>query len=467
MPSCQVCFEKKGERSVITCFAEGCHYVTCIPCLKMYYDNNTFPEPRCPSCSVEWRREFLCNFNKAFYTQYYKQMRERFLLEQEKARFPETMQIIERKRIMRERFKKMKDDRRSLFEAIQNLDRHMERLQYALETNRLDEYQDEDEDQDHRNPKAVQPCPEEGCRGFIMNRKWACAICNVKICNECFVKIEDKKDHVCKDEDKATADLIKKSSKPCPKCMAPIHKIDGCNQMWCVMCQTAFSYQSGKIVTGRVHNPHYYEWQRQANGGVAPRVEGDHPCDNERMPWHELEDYMRGDALNFTHCVKIMKMHMFVGHVLYEFREPQRTDNFMLRENFILGHIDEKTFKIEVQKRDKKFLKDTELHNIAETLEQASETVFRKIREASNAKSKRLFDSELEIFEKELDDILTFLNECFESVHKKFGGKKIIFRYRNEILRRRDGSIISANLNVPGFGHVNSEMSFMYEILRF
>jgi hypothetical protein len=50
--------------------------------------------------------------------------------------------------------------------------------------------------------------------------------------------------------------------------------------MWCVMegCGTAFSWETGQIVTGKVHNPHYYEWLRRNGGGAAPREVGDIPC---------------------------------------------------------------------------------------------------------------------------------------------------------------------------------------------
>jgi hypothetical protein len=55
--------------------------------------------------------------------------------------------------------------------------------------------------------------------------------------------------------------------------------------MWCTAedCGTAFSWISGKIVSGVIHNPHYYEWQRRNNNGVIPRNPGDvpgNPCEN-------------------------------------------------------------------------------------------------------------------------------------------------------------------------------------------
>jgi hypothetical protein len=48
--------------------------------------------------------------------------------------------------------------------------------------------------------------------------------------------------------------------------------------MWCIDCHTAFSWDTGQIVNGVIHNPHYYEFLRKQGNGVAPRNLGDVPC---------------------------------------------------------------------------------------------------------------------------------------------------------------------------------------------
>lgn len=87
--------------------------------------------------------------------------------------------------------------------------------------------------------------------------------------------------HVCNPDNLASAKLIDAETRACPKCGARVYKISGCNQMFCTACNDcAFDWVTGRVETV-IHNPHYYEFQRQLNGGQAPRVPGDILCGRE------------------------------------------------------------------------------------------------------------------------------------------------------------------------------------------
>jgi len=116
------------------------------------------------------------------------------------------------------------------------------------------------------------------CRGLISTKNYKCSICDTAICRDCHVVLKDE--HQCKQEDIETIKIIFKESKPCPNCATPISKVDGCDQMYCIACQTAFSWNTGKIESGRIHNPHYYE-QLRNRGVVIPREPGDNGCNDE------------------------------------------------------------------------------------------------------------------------------------------------------------------------------------------
>lgn len=138
-----------------------------------------------------------------------------------------------------------------------------------------------------RQVVVLRGCPGEGCRGFL-NEAWVCGVCDLSVCRHCQVGLEEdevapercaditeacaegKHWHICNPDQVATARMLARDTKPCPKCKALISKIDGCDQMWCTQCQTPFSWITGQVEEGRVHNPHYYEWMRR-NKGSVPR----------------------------------------------------------------------------------------------------------------------------------------------------------------------------------------------------
>lgn len=101
------------------------------------------------------------------------------------------------------------------------------------------------------------------CNGYIDNLK--CTSCNGEICEFC--ECIKKDNHVCDNEILNTLNLIRKDSIKCPKCFSYIIKIEGCNDMWCSICNTAFDWQTGNFrdVTQDFHNPHYFEYLVKSN----------------------------------------------------------------------------------------------------------------------------------------------------------------------------------------------------------
>ncbi len=111
--------------------------------------------------------------------------------------------------------------------------------------------------------KFIKACPNESCKGFLSSQ-WKCGICNKSFCKDCHE--EKLENHICNEDTKKTVALLKKDTRPCPKCGTGIFKIDGCNQMWCVDCKTAFDWNTGEIAKGVIHNPHYFQWLNETGG---------------------------------------------------------------------------------------------------------------------------------------------------------------------------------------------------------
>lgn len=118
--------------------------------------------------------------------------------------------------------------------------------------------------------RIIMPCSAAGCAGFV-DTLWKCGLCDTKVCKMCRA-IKTGDDHECNVDDVATAKALSEESKPCPKCAAAISKVSGCDQMWCTNCHTTFSWNTGKIETSVIHNPHYFQWAA-ANGHALPRAD--------------------------------------------------------------------------------------------------------------------------------------------------------------------------------------------------
>jgi len=124
--------------------------------------------------------------------------------------------------------------------------------------------------------KFVMQCQTDGCRGMLSSQ-YKCDLCSKYTCPKCFLAIAgEKDDHVCKQEDMDTVEELRKNTRPCPSCGMRISKTDGCDQMWCTECKTAFSWSKGTVERGVVHNPHYYQWMRENGRNEPQRNQCDH-----------------------------------------------------------------------------------------------------------------------------------------------------------------------------------------------
>lgn len=116
----------------------------------------------------------------------------------------------------------------------------------------------------------ILPCPVEGCLGKLGD-DGRCGLCQHTFCPDCMK--EKRADHQCQEDDVGTIRELRKTTRPCPTCGVLIYKTEGCDQMWCVKCHTTFSWNSGAISQGVVHNPHFYQERQEAT-----RTPGDIPC---------------------------------------------------------------------------------------------------------------------------------------------------------------------------------------------
>ena len=201
-----------------------------------------------------------------------------------------------------------------------------------------------------------------------MSVDWKCGICDSRVCAKCHnlkPKRGKKSDpdrkpkHKCDENDLLSVELLNKDTKPCPTCACLIFKIEGCDQIWCVKCHTAFSWKTGRIDKGVVHNPHYYEMLRKLGGGVAPRNIGDVVCGG-LPPFFELQRQFETFKMSKELSNLVSKMHRLVSHIMnYIMVDVFPPDNGIesnvdLRIKYMSNEIDEKKFKSDIKRRFKR-----------------------------------------------------------------------------------------------------------------
>jgi hypothetical protein len=202
-------------------------------------------------------------------------------------------------------------------------------------------------------PETIGPCPKEGCRGFVLRRSGKCGVCGCDICKDCMeVKLNDE--HVCVKENVESAKLISKDSKPCPKCAAFIFKIDGCDQMWCSLCKTAFSWKTGQIEKGRIHNPHYYDWLRTT--GEIRREPDDNDCNEQFLitAFQLQQIFTRYNGLHSEILSSIFQKVVHVSEVdIPTLRDvvEKNSNNRDLRIKYLMNKITPESFKTELESR--------------------------------------------------------------------------------------------------------------------
>jgi len=333
---CSVCCDSlnRSTRKPVPC--AYCDLVQCRQCTGRYLLESSL-DPHCMGCRKPWNREFLdMHLTKAFVNGPLKTHSAQILFEREQCLLPQTQIELDRRLRVQEIYRLLRA--RSTYQS--ELFRELQRLQLGPAS--------------APKPKQSRKCPVENCRGFLSD--WNCSLCKTTICSDCGEPLDGV--HVCDPGTVETFSLLKKDTKGCPGCGEMIFKISGCSQMWCPSCHVAFDWYTLEIETGRIHNPHYYEYRRLT--GALAREPGDVPCGG-RVSFEEiLARY--GDDLT------VMGFHRLMSHIeLFEFTHRYRIvplDNLELRIRFLTGSLTPEKFKKSLQESDKAHKKTLEIRSV-------------------------------------------------------------------------------------------------------
>lgn len=265
MLECSVCCKRfRLETNLITCPNDKCNFIACQECIKKYIlEEKT--GAKCMNCKLAYTRLFLIrNLKLQWVRQYYDDIVALETVKRQQKLILDEYPIYNRKM-------KIKD----IKEQIKNVVSMS--LSDDVTKNIIANLNAEINELYKQMPTRAFKCPIEKCAGLVDNSQ-ECNICKKTICIKCQCVTDNLATHVCDENVLKNLIALQEETKPCPKCNAAISKIEGCSQMWCIVCRCVFDWNSGLEMPHErhIHNPHYLNWMRE-NKQVVRDV-GDQVC---------------------------------------------------------------------------------------------------------------------------------------------------------------------------------------------
>lgn len=269
MVECQICYNDAKRHTK----CENCNFVLCMVCIEKMAENG-LNYYKCQGCDVHWSREDLNSRIPHSLRAKLAHLEALRVLDNEKRLVGQTGKLIQR----RKRARKLEHRLSTNVSQIAALNKMNKRLRTQISEARHALVMDDDD-----ALQTVCPCPATGCSGIVhvetstTSTTASCPLCDTRVCVKCYTAVSNcGEEHQCNPDVLANIAFIESGSgstavRPCPKCNRPIMKEAGCNQMWCTICHTAFSWTTMKVTStiSAGHNPHFREWTRELRRTVA------------------------------------------------------------------------------------------------------------------------------------------------------------------------------------------------------
>jgi myo-inositol-1-phosphate synthase len=190
--------------------------------------------------------------------------------------------------------------------------------------------------------------------------------------------------------------------------------------MFCTKCHTVFDWTTGKIETGRIHNPHYYEFIRQ-NRGPALREPGDVRCGGV-VNINTLREALFLTGVSSDTRDNIMQAYRATVHnraiVLprYLVNDVGENTHRDLRIKYLSGKIDDKKWLSLLKKREKEREKKKAVSMVLTMFVDTVEEIFNNMSIAKNGK-------EIEKYVLQIEDLKIYANDCLLKLAKRFNNQ--------------------------------------------
>ncbi len=405
---CDICVSEYDNNNKFHCF--GCKFDCCTDCMKTYLLTKS-AEPHCMKCrAIIPYDQYIKTFDKKWRLGKYKKHRENILWEKQQTLLPITVQKIGKGK----EIKLLNEEKRALYMKIFELDDKIQKLNNFIHN--------KNEKVIKNKFKYTHKCIEKDCNGYL-NDNFQCDLCDKVVCNKCFT--EKLKDHECDPELVETCKLIKSEAKPCPNCAEYISKINGCDQMFCTMCGTAFSWTTGAIEQGIIHNPHAHAFFQNNPDALNNYVHNPNHCRNH-IP--SFIHFMK--SLNYVDT-SIYKKIEYIHRHMSEFRQYRRNtyieyinnneadeNNEDIRYRFLYNEIDDKHFKSMLFARNKKVSLKKAIYEVVISTTEIVENFLWSINDVSEStKSYEQKKNEIKKIIDTLDDLRIETNKVIDNIY--------------------------------------------------
>lgn len=396
---CPICVSNFNKSSCKEVSCPYCLFIICTGCVK----RRVLDTLECMNCKNMWNIDFVReNTPKTWYEKEYKDHRKKLLLERERMLLQSAIPLLKERQVeskykkevsaidkqmaeLERRKRHLNAEKTYLINRVRNADA----LGLDLNNLSLEDIDEKEltsvkkEEKKEESFKFIKPCPANDCRGFL-STAWKCEVCEIYVCKDCHVikKSRNDDDHKCNQDDIKSAEFVMKDSKPCPSCGTRIHRIDGCNDMFCTNCKTCFNYKTGTVTKSNT-NPHYATWARNnnVNPNETSNVNLRNPCG---VSQREIETRIsiilkryKNEFKNHSYLQieTFFELFSFLAHTsLVEMPRFSRlsrtieTSKLNLRVKYLDKEINETEWKRQILMREKKLEYENNMHQLYEIL---------------------------------------------------------------------------------------------------
>jgi hypothetical protein len=409
MVCCSICTEDVLAENIYICKNTECNLEACIECYKKYLLGSAY-EPSCMQCKTEIPLDvFVSLFPKKWRLKEYKEHTKNLLWSKEQSKMNETQNTIEDKHKVEEQKKMIIDLKEEIALEKQKHKEIIDKLKNDLYDNKEILYAMNGDEYVHTKNEYKYKCPNAvKCNGSL-NNKFECILCDNKYCKDCFEVLDKdiKIEHICNEDLKKTIGQIKKEAKPC-SCGEMISKINGCDQIFCTKCGNAFSWNTGKIEKGIIHNPHaakYFQDNPEAKEKYLERINNINNDNNDDY----LEQTLLSEHLRSLDTpYEIIDKYILINRCVYNnenLDEPNEPDNNDYRVKWLRKEIDDDSFKKIIFTRYKKYNKNKmDYEVIKESITIVKKCLLIVLRQYN-------VEAIINILENQIEPIIDYMNE--------------------------------------------------------